>query len=118
MPKARTGVARHKRLVKVRRAAKGFYGGRRKLYRAAKETLLRGGVYAYRSRKLRKRDFRSLWIIRISAAAQEIGISYSRLMNGLKKANLPINRKMLAELAISDQNAFKQIVAVAQKALL
>ncbi|MCK4909864.1 MAG: 50S ribosomal protein L20 [Planctomycetes bacterium] len=117
MPKARTNVARHKRVRKVRKATKGFYGGRGNLYKAGLETLRRGGNFAYTSRKLRKRDYRGLWIIRISAAAKAIGIPYHRLMNGLKKAKVQLDRKMLAEIALTDPAAFQEIVTVAKKAL-
>ena len=97
--------------------AKGYYGTRGRLYRVAKQTVIRSLAKAYTGRKLRKRDFRSLWIVRINAAARINGISYSRLINGLKKAGVQANRKMLAEIAVNDMPAFNKLVEVAKNAL-
>ena len=93
-----------------RKLAKGNVGGRRKLYRAARETVEKGLAYAYRDRRVRKRSFRALWIQRINAAARECGVSYSRFIEGLKKAGIEMDRKVLAELAVSDSQAFGQLV--------
>lgn len=117
MPRAKIGHARHKRHKKVLKAAKGFVGGRSKLYRTAKETLLRAGRYAFRDRKARKREFRSLWITRISAAARERGINYSRLMSGLAKAHVAMDRKIIADMAVNDAASFDQLVAIAKAQL-
>ena len=113
MPRVKTGPTarrRHKRLLKL---AKGYVGGRRRLYKTAKETVMRAGRYAYVHRRLRKRDFRRLWIARVNAAARMYGLNYSRLMAGLKKANVGLNRKMLAEMAVSDPKAFKMLLTKA-----
>ena len=115
MPRAKTGAARHRRKVRLFRAAKGYRGGRSKLYRTAKEAITRAGVYAYRDRKRRKRDFRSLWITRLSAACVARDIAYSRFIFGLKEAKIILNRKMLSEMAISDPAAFDAIVEIAKK---
>ena len=117
MPKVRSNVARLKRKKKIMRAAKGARGGRSKLYKSAKENVERGLRYAYRDRRLRKRDFRRLWIIRINAAARMHDLSYSRFMSGLKKAGVDINRKMLADLAVRDAAAFGELAEVAKKNL-
>lgn len=103
---------KHKRLLKD---VKGFWGARSKLIRKAKETLVRAQVYSFRDRKCRKRDFRRLWIVRISAAVRQRGLSYSRFMSGLIKAKIEINRKMLADLAISDPAGFDKIVELAKQ---
>jgi large subunit ribosomal protein L20 len=105
------GAARRQARKKVLKAAKGFWGGRSKLYRKAKETLLRAGVYAYRDRRTKKREFRKLWILRINAAARQRGLSYSQLMNGLKRAGLDMNRKLLADMAVNDAKGFDQLVS-------
>ncbi|MBQ3021747.1 MAG: 50S ribosomal protein L20 [Clostridia bacterium] len=105
---------RHKKILKL---AKGYRGGKSKLYRVANQAVMKSLSYAYVGRKLKKRDFRSLWITRISAACKMNDINYSRFMNGLKKANIEINRKMLSEIAISDPQAFAQLVETAKKAL-
>jgi len=102
---------RHKRLI---RRAKGYYGTRRKLFRRANEALLKAGAYAYRDRRNRRRDLRRLWIIRINAAARLHGISYSRLTYGLKQNAIVLDRKMLADLAVNDPQAFGAVVAAAQ----
>ncbi len=114
MPRARTGAARHKRKVRLFRQAKGYRGGRSKLYRTAKEAVTRAGVQAYSGRRLRKRDFRSLWIIRLSAACKARGIQYSRFIYGLSQAKVIINRKLLSELAIEDPQAFDAVVDIAK----
>lgn len=105
---------RHKKILKL---AKGYRGAKSKLFRTANEAVMKSLVYAYIGRKQRKRDFRQLWIARINAAARMNGISYSRFMNGLKKANIEINRKMLSEIAIADPNAFTSLVEKAKAAL-
>src|SRR5208283_657106 len=115
MPRVKSGVVSHRRMRKVLKRAKGFYGGKHRLYRSAKEALMRSGRYAYRDRKVRKRDFRSLWITRINAAARIYGITYSQLITGLKKANITVDRKILADLAVNDVAAFNQLASVAQK---
>ena len=109
MPRATNNPAAKRRRKKVLKAAKGNYGGRRKLYRTAKETVQKGLAYAYRDRRNRKRDFRRLWIIRINAAARLNGLSYSQFIDGLNKAGIQLNRKVLAELAVNDSEGFKQI---------
>ena len=111
---ATTTRRRHKKILKL---AKGYFGGKSKLYRTANEAVMKSLQYAYMGRKLKKRDFRSLWITRISAAAQANGINYSRFINGLKKANIDLNRKVLAELAVSDPAAFAAIAEKAKAAL-
>ena len=117
MPRVRSNVARLKRKKKIMRAAKGARGGRSKLYKSAKENVERGLAYAYRDRRNRKRDFRRLWIVRINAACRVHDLSYSRFMNGLRKAGVEINRKMLAELAVRDPVAFGELAEVAKKSL-
>jgi len=115
MPRATYGAARHRRKVRVFRAAKGYHAARSKLYRTAKEAVVRAGVYSYRDRRRRKRDFRSLWITRLTAACRQRGIAYSRFLFGLHQANVALNRKMLSELAIHDPQAFDAVVEVAKK---
>ncbi len=117
MPRVTRSVARLKRKKKIMRAAKGARGGRSKLYKSAKENVERGLSYAYRDRRARKREFRRLWIIRINAAARMHDLSYSRFMAGLKKAGVEINRKMLADLAVRDAEAFGELAEVAKKSL-
>jgi large subunit ribosomal protein L20 len=114
MPRVKNGVAHHARKKKYMEAAKGARGGRSKLYKAAKETVERGMRYAYRDRRKRKSDFRALWITRINAAARLHGLSYSRLMAGLRLAGVDINRKILADLAVRDADAFARIAEVAK----
>ena len=109
-----TARARHKRTL---HAAKGYYAARRKVYRVAKQAVTKAAQYAYIGRKQRKRQFRSLWIVRINAAARMYGLSYSRFMNGLLKANITLDRKALADLAIHDIAAFGQIAEQAKRAL-
>jgi large subunit ribosomal protein L20 len=117
MPRARSNVPRLKRKKQVMKAARGAYGGRSKLWKAAKETVERGWRYAYRDRKNRKRDFRRLWITRINAAARQNDMSYSVLMNGLRKAGIEIDRKVLADLAVRDPQAFTALADQARSAL-
>ena len=117
MPRARSNVPRLKRKKQIMKAAKGAYGGRSKLWKAAKETVERGWRYAYRDRKNKKRDFRRLWIVRINAAARQHDMSYSALMNGLRKAGVEIDRKILADLAIHDPAAFTLLAEKARTAL-
>ncbi|HEY0995773.1 MAG TPA: 50S ribosomal protein L20 [Gemmatimonadaceae bacterium] len=117
MPRARSNVPRLKRKNQVMKAARGAFGGRSKLWRAAKENVERGWAYAYRDRKAKKRDFRRLWIQRINAAAREHGMSYSVLINGLSRAGIEIDRKILSDLAIRDPQAFAAIADQAKAAL-
>lgn len=117
MTRARSAVPRRAYKNKIMKAARGQRGGRSKLYRAAVESVRRGRVYSFTGRKLRKRDFRSLWIVRIGAALDGSGVSYSRFMNGLRRANVLIDRKMISELAIHDRKAFDDLVSVARKTL-
>lgn len=117
MPRVTRGTKRRQRRKKILAKAKGFFQAKSKLYRYAKEAVDRSEKFAYIGRKLKKRDFRSLWITRISAATRSHGLSYSRFMNGLKAAGIDVNRKMLSEMAIHDPNAFQQLVAAAQTAL-
>lgn len=116
MPRVKRGVHARQRRKKILKLAKGNVGGRRKLYRQARETVEKGLVYAYRDRRVRKRDFRALWIVRINAAAREVGLSYSHLISGLKKAGIEMDRKVLAELAARDASAFRQIAERAREA--
>ena len=109
MPRATNNVAAKRRHKKFMKAAKGNFGGRRKLYRTARETVQKGLTYSYRDRRNKKREFRSLWIIRINAAARLYGLSYSRFMSGLKKLGINLDRKILADIAARDLEAFKQI---------
>ena len=117
MPRAVSNVPRLKRKKQILQAAKGAYGGRSKLWKAAKETVERGWRYAYRDRKNKKRDFRRLWIVRINAAAHQHGMSYSVFMDGLKKSGLEIDRKILADIAVRDPQAFGAIADAARNAL-
>ena len=110
---ARTTRARHKKVLKQ---AKGYYGAKHYRYRMAKQAVMKSGMYAYIGRKDKKSNFRKLWIIRINAAARMNGLTYSQLISGLKKANVAINRKMLAEIAVSDSKAFAEIAEIAKKA--
>lgn len=110
MPRATTGRIHHKRRAKVLKDVKGYRGARSLLFRTAKDARRRALQNSYKDRRRRKRDMRSLWIIRINAAARIHGVSYSRLISGMKKADIQINRKMLAEIAVSDLNAFNALV--------
>ena len=114
MPRAKTTVPGHARRRKILKAAKGNYSGRRKLYKTALQTQQRAGQYAYEHRRTRKRDFRKLWITRINAAARINGLSYSTLISGLKRANIDVNRKLLADLAVRDAGAFAKLAEVAK----
>jgi large subunit ribosomal protein L20 len=114
MPRVKSGVAHHARKKKIMEAAKGARGGRSKLYKAAKETAERAMRYAYRDRRKKKSEFRALWITRINAAARVHGLSYSRLVAGLKKGGVEINRKVLADLAVRDADAFGRLAEVAK----
>ena len=114
MPRVKSGVAHHARKKKIVAGAKGARGGRSKLYKAAKETAERAMRYAYRDRRKKKSDFRSLWITRINAAAHQNGISYSRLIAGLAKAGVEVDRKILADLAVHDADAFAKIAELAK----
>ncbi len=117
MPRAKRGPKGHHRHKKIMKMAKGYVGGRRKLYRQARETVEKGLTYAYRDRRVRKREFRSLWIIRINAAARLCGLSYSQLIHGLEQAGNAIDRKMLAELAVHDPSAFQEVAQLAKTRL-
>ncbi|MDI6808311.1 MAG: 50S ribosomal protein L20 [Candidatus Eisenbacteria bacterium] len=117
MPRTKTVVPGRARRRKVTKAAKGFRGGRSRLHKSAKETLMRGFQYAYRDRRTRKRTMRRLWITRINAGARLNGLSYSNFLNGLKKANVTINRKMLSELAVSDESGFSKLASLAKENL-
>ena len=117
MPRVKSNVARHKRKKQVMKAARGAFGGRSKLWKAAKETVERGWVYAYRDRKNKKREFRRLWIIRINAAAHQNGLTYNAFMNGLKKAEIEVDRKILSDIAIKDPSAFTALAEHANKAV-
>ena len=117
MPRVKRGVtarARHKKVIAL---AKGYRGRRKNVYRIAKQAVMKAGQYAYRDRRQRKRQFRQLWIVRINAGARENGLSYSKFMNGLKRAAIEIDRKVLADLAVFDKAAFAQLVEKAKAAL-
>ena len=117
MPRVKRGVvarARHKKIIK---AAKGFRGRRKNVYRVAKQAVMKAGQYAYRDRRQKKRQFRTLWIARINAGARECGLTYSRFMNGLKKSAVEVDRKVLADLAVVDKEAFAKFVEVAKAGL-
>ncbi|MFW5998173.1 MAG: 50S ribosomal protein L20 [Bacillota bacterium] len=117
MPRVKRGNKARKRRKKVLKMAKGYFGSKSKLYRPANQAVMKSLHYAYRDRRNRKRDFRKLWITRINAAARNNGLSYSRFINGLKQADIEINRKMLAEMAVNDEEAFSQLVDVAKEQL-
>ncbi len=117
MPRVKTGVVRRRRHKKILKLAKGFYSGRRKHFRKAKEQLEHAMYYAFRDRKQKKREFRKLWIIRINAACRLNDISYSRFINGLKKAGIELDRKILADMAMNDAAAFSAVVTQAKAAL-
>jgi large subunit ribosomal protein L20 len=117
MPRVKGGTVTRKRRKKVIKLAKGYYGSKHTLYKVANQQVMKSLMYAFRDRRQKKRDFRKLWIARINAAARINGLSYSRLMHGLKLAGIEVNRKMLAELAISDANAFAQLAETAKKQL-
>ena len=110
MPRVRPGAATRHRRKRLLRRASGYWGSRSKLYRVAKQVAIKAGGYAFRDRRARKREFRGLWITRVSAACAARGISYSRFMNGLKRANIILNRKMLSEVAVADPAGFDRLV--------
>lgn len=113
MPRATNAVASRARRKKILKAAKGNFQGRRKLYRTAKETVQKGMTYTYAHRRLRKRDFRRLWIVRINAAARLYGLSYNLFINGLKKAGVVLDRKILADMAVKDKEGFAKLAELA-----
>ena len=117
MPRVKRGVTAHARHKKILNLAKGYRGRRKNVYRIAKQAVMKAGQYAYRDRRQRKRQFRALWIARINAAARECGLSYSVFMNGLKKASIAVDRKVLADLAVFDKSAFEKIAAQAKASL-
>ncbi len=117
MPRGKKGTVRRARHKKILKLAKGFYSGRRKHFRKAKEQVERSLVYAFRDRKQKKRDFRGLWIIRINAACRLNGINYSTFIHGLKKAGIELDRKILADMAMNDVEAFSSVVTSAKAAL-
>ena len=117
MPRAGRSYDSRRRRKKVLKAAKGYFGGRRKLYTVAKHTVEKGLTYAYRDRRNRKRDFRRLWIVRINAAARLNGLSYSKLMHGLKLAGVELDRSVLSDMAISDPAAFAEVANLAKEQL-
>jgi len=117
MARVKGAMMARKRRNKVLKAAKGYWGSKSKHFKMAKQAVMKSGNYAYIGRKQKKREFRALWIARISAQAKVNGINYSKLMNGLKKAGIDLNRKMLAEIAVSDKDAFAELVAKAKAAL-
>ncbi|QQK07518.1 50S ribosomal protein L20 [Miniphocaeibacter halophilus] len=116
MARIKRGVTAHAKHKKVLKAAKGYYGSKSTLYKTANEAVIKSMTYSYIGRKRRKRDFRQLWIARINAASRQNGLSYSKFMHGLKKANINMNRKMLSEMAINDPSAFAQLVEIAKNA--
>ncbi len=116
MPRATNNPAARRRKKKILKQARGYFGGRSKLYRTAREAVQRGLAYAYRDRRARKRDFRRLWIVRINAAARLYGLSYSIFINGLKKAGVALDRKILADLAVRDQATFAKLAELAKGA--
>ncbi len=117
MPRVKRGVVAHRRHKKVLKQAKGYYGARSRIFRVAKQAVTKAGQYAYRDRRQRKRQFRALWITRINAQSRANGLSYSRLINGLKKAEIGLDRRVLADLAVHDKEAFAAIVEQAKAAL-
>ncbi len=114
MPRVKRGVTARRRHKKILKQAKGYYGARSRVFRVAKQAVIKAGQYAYRDRKQRKRQFRSLWIARINAAAREHGLSYSRFMGGLNQASIEIDRKVLADMAVHDKEAFAELARIAQ----
>ena len=118
MARVKRGVVAHARHKKVLKQAKGYYGARRKVYRVAKQAVIKAGQYAYRDRRTRKRTFRSLWIVRINAAARQFDMSYSRFMDGLNKAGIEVDRKVLADLAVHDIAAFGALAEKAKASLV
>ena len=114
MPRVKRGVTAHKRHKRILKDAEGYWGARSRLIKTARDAIEKGWKYAYRDRKQRKREFRGLWIVRINAAAREHGLSYSRLISGLEKAGVEIDRKVLADLAVSDPRAFGALAELAR----
>ena len=110
MPRVKRGVTAHARHKKILKLAKGYYGARSRVYRVAKQAVIKAGQYAYRDRRQRKRQFRALWIARINAAVREHGLSYSRFMDLMKKASIDLDRKVLADIAVYDKEAFAELV--------
>ena len=117
MPRVKRGVTAKARHKKILNKAKGYYGARSRVYRVAKQAVIKAGQYAYRDRRQRKRQFRALWIVRINAAARDHGLSYRRFMNGLTHAGIELDRKILAEMAVNDRNAFCKLAEQAKEAL-
>lgn len=117
MARAKKGVVAHKRHTKVLKLAKGYYGARSRTYKVAKQAVIKADQYAYRDRRTRKRVMRSLWIMRINAAAREHGLSYSQFINGLTKQSIEVDRKIIAELAVNNKQDFAEIAAKAKAAL-
>ncbi len=115
MARTRNRVARHRKHKEILKRAKGFIGGRRRLYKSAKETVEKGLLYAYRDRKVKKRNFRRLWIVRINAACRNNGTTYSRFMKDLDRKGIDLNRKALADLAVRDPNAFAELVQTVKR---
>ena len=115
MPRVKRSVNARKKRRKVLEEAKGYYGRKNSSYKLAKEQVMRSGAYAYRDRRVRKRDFRRLWITRINAAARAEGMSYSEFMHGLGEAGVEVNRKMLADIAVNDRDAFRRFVELARE---
>lgn len=118
MPRVKRGVTARAKHKKILKQAKGYYGARSRTYRTAKQAVIKAGQYAYRDRKQRKRQFRALWIQRINAGAREHGLTYSQFINGLKKAQIELDRKVLSDMAIFDKAGFTQIVEAAKAALV
>ncbi|KFZ31991.1 50S ribosomal protein L20 [Pseudidiomarina salinarum] len=118
MARVKRGVTARARHKKVLKQAKGYYGARSRVYRVAKQAVIKAGQYAYRDRRNKKRQFRQLWIVRINAAARQNGLSYSRFINGLKKASVEIDRKILADIAVHDQKGFAALVEKAKGSLV
>jgi len=116
MPRVKRGVTAHARHKKILKLAKGYYGARSRVFRVAKQAVIKAGQYAYRDRRQRKRQFRALWITRINAAARESGISYSRLINALKNASINLDRKVLADMAVHDKKGFAELVKLVKPA--
>ena len=117
MPRVKRGVVAHRRHKKILKQAKGYYGARSRVFRVAKQAVTKAGQYAYRDRRQRKRQFRALWITRINAQSRANGLSYSRLINGLKKADIALDRRVVADLAVHDKPAFAAIVEQAKAQL-
>lgn len=117
MARVKRGVCARKRHKKILKQAKGYYGARSRVFRVAKQAVIKAGQYAYRDRRVKRRNFRTLWIVRINAGVRQQGMTYSRFMNGLKRASIDLDRKVLADLAIFDQVAFQQLIDLSKAAL-